>query len=78
MTGGLSNQRMTSNNSNKQKFVLMLDESMEETEIQTHLAKCDADVLIVQIAVDSATIHVTTVREATALLVLIWPDLQIR
>ena len=62
---------MNSNNTNKQKFVLMLDESIEERGIQTHLAKGDADVLIVQIAVYSANIHVMTVIEDTALLVLL-------
>ena len=71
VTGCLSKQRMNSNNSNTQKFVLMLDEDMEEKGIQTHLAKGDADVLIVQIAVDSATKHVTTIIEYTALLVLL-------
>ena len=71
MAGCLSKQRMNSNNSNKQKFVLMLDESMDERRIQTHLAKGDVDVLIVQIAVDSATKHVTTVIEYTTLLVLL-------
>ena len=68
MAGCLSKQRMNSNNSNKQKFVLMLDESMDERRIQTHLAKGDVDVLIVQIAVDSATKHVI---EYTTLLVLL-------
>ena len=63
MAGCLSKQRMNSNNFNKQKFVLMLDESMDERRIQTHLAKCDADEMIVQIAVDSATKHVMTVIE---------------
>ena len=71
MAGCLSKQRMNNNNSNKQKFVLMLDESMGERRIQTHLAKGDVDVLIVQIAVDSATKHVTTVIEYTTLLVLL-------
>ena len=63
MAGCFSKQIMNSNNSNKQKFVIILDERMEERGIQTHLAKGNADVLIVQIAVDSATIHVTTVIE---------------
>ena len=70
----LSKEIMNSNNANKQTFVLMLDESMGERGIQTHRAKGDADVLIVQIAVDSATIHGTTVIEdtdGTALLVLL-------
>ena len=71
MAGCLSKQRMNSNNSNKQKFVLMLDESTDERRIQTHLAKGDADAMIVQIAVDSATKHVTTVIEYTTLLVLL-------
>ena len=71
MAGCLSKQIMNSNNSNKQKSVLMLDESMEERGIQTHLAKGDADALIVQIAVDSAVIHVTTIIEYTTLLVLL-------
>ena len=69
--GCLSKQIMNSNNSNKQKFVLMLDESMEEKRFQTHLAKGDTDAMIVQIAVDSATKHVTTVIEYTTLLVLL-------
>ena len=69
--GCISKQRMNSNNSNKQKFVLMLDESMDERRIQTQLAKGDADAMIVQIAVDSATKHVTTVIEYTTLLVLL-------
>ena len=71
MAGCISKQRMNSNNSNKQKFVLMLDESMDERRIQTHLAKGDADAMIVLIAVDSATKHVTTVIEYTTLLVLL-------
>ena len=71
MAGCLSKQRMNSNNSNKQKVVLMLDESMDERRIQTHLATGDADAMIVQIAVDSATKHVTTVIEYTTLLVLL-------
>ncbi len=61
---------MNSNHSNKYKFVLMLDESMDERRIQTHLATGDADAMIVQIAVDSATKHVTTVIEYTTLRVL--------
>ena len=61
MAGCLSKQRTNSNNTNKQKCVLMLDESIEERGIQTHLAKGDADVLIVQTAVDSVTKHVMTV-----------------
>ena len=44
---------------------------MDERRIQTHLAKGDADAMIVQIAVDSATKHVTTVIEYTTLLVLL-------
>ena len=68
VAGCLSKQRMNRNNSNKQKFVLMLDESMDERIIQTHLAKGDVDVLIVQIAVYSATKHVI---EYTTLLVLL-------
>ena len=71
MAGCLSKQRMNSNNSSKHKFVLMLDESMDERRIQTDLAKGDVDVLIVQIAVDSATKHVKTVIEYTTLLVLL-------
>ena len=62
MAGCLSKQGMNSNHSNKYKFVLMLDESMDEREIQTHLAKGDADALIVQIAVDSSVIHVRSER----------------
>ena len=71
MAGCISKQRMNSNNSNKQKFVLMMDESMDERRIQTRLAKGDADAMIVQIAVDSATKHVTAVIEYTTLLVLL-------
>ena len=72
MAGCLSKQRMNSNNSNKQKFVLLLDESMDEMRIQTHLAKGDADAMIVQIAVDSVTKpYVTTVIEYTTILVLL-------
>ena len=41
---------------------------MDERRIQTHLAKGDADAMIVQIAVDSATKHVI---EYTTLLVLL-------
>ena len=67
----LSKQRMNSNNSNKHKFVLMLDESMEERAIQTHLEKGDADALIVRIAVDSATIHVMTIILYNTLIVLL-------
>ena len=62
---------MNSNKSNKQKFVLMLDESMDERRIQTHLATGDADAMIFQIAVDSAAKHVANVIEYTTLLVLL-------
>ena len=44
---------------------------MDERRIQTHLATGDADAMIVQIAVDSATKHVATVIEYTTLLVLL-------
>ena len=65
-------EQFLANSANKQKCILMLDESMKERGIQTHLAKCDAGVLIVQTVVESATSHVTTViGEDTDLLVLL-------
>ena len=62
-------EQLLANSANKQKFILMLDESMNERGIQTHLAKGDADVLIGHTEVDSATKLVTTVLEDTDLLV---------
>ena len=65
-------EQFLANSANKQNFILMLDESMKERGIQTHLAKGDAGVLIGHTEVDSATKLVTTiVGEDTDLLVLL-------
>ena len=67
-------EQFLANSANKQKCILMLDESMKERGIQTHLAKGDAGVLIVQTVVESATSHVTTIigKDTDLLVLLCW------
>ena len=63
---------LLSNKDNKQRFIRMLGQSLEHVGCETRHAKCDADVLIVETTVQSATSCETTlVGDDTDLLVLL-------
>lgn len=65
-------EHFLANSSNKQRFILMLSQKLQEYGIRTVHADGDADLLIVQTAVECASRHPTTlIGEDTDLLVLL-------
>ena len=64
---------LLSNQDNKQRFIMMLGQSLEHVGCETRHAKGDADVLIVETTVQSAmSCETTLVGNDTDLLVLLW------
>ena len=68
----MTKEQFLGNNMNKQRFINMLSEQLVKANCHTHHAPCDADLLIVQKAVESAT-HSDTilVGDDTDLLILL-------
>ena len=65
-------EEFLSNKHNKQRFIALLSQTLEQAGCEIHQARGDADVLIVQTILTSATMQETVlVRDDTDLLVLL-------
>ena len=72
MTTTMKNDHILASRKNKQQFIFMLNTELEKSNCKTYHAPGDADILIVQKAVQSATTSKTVlVGDGTDLIVLL-------
>ena len=73
MTTTMKKEKYLANKKNKQQFIFMLCRELEKNNCKTYHASGDADLVIVQKAVHSATISNTAqIYDDTDLIVLLW------